>query len=70
MENLDQQKILTYLRDNKAFLQEEFGVSKIALFGSFARNEADETSDVNLLIKCNRVCIENTNYLQVPSRTS
>lgn len=51
MIQLDQQIILDYLRKNKDFLEKEFGVTKIALFGSFARDEAHQESDIDLLIE-------------------
>jgi uncharacterized protein len=42
--------ILIYLKNNKKYLKKEFGVQKIALFGSFARGEALKGSDIDLLI--------------------
>lgn len=51
MNNLNQKIILTYLRNNKNFLEKNFGVTKIALFGSYARNEANLHSDIDLLIE-------------------
>lgn len=53
MKTLKQQQILLYLREQKDFLESEFGVTKIALFGSFARDEAHFDSDIDLLIECN-----------------
>lgn len=64
MNKLNQEAILHYLRENKDFLRAEFGVTQIALFGSFARNEARYDSDVDLLIECKRVCIINSFYLR------
>ena len=32
-------------------IAEEYGIEKVYLFGSYARGEADEKSDVDLLIK-------------------
>jgi predicted nucleotidyltransferase len=40
-------KILAAHRDE---LRRQFGVKSLALFGSVARNEATETSDVDLLV--------------------
>ena len=65
MKKLDQKAILLYLKANKKVLKSKFGVTNIALFGSFARDEADEQSDVDLLMKCDFVCIDNLYHLQV-----
>ena len=48
---LNKDIILTFLRANKELLQKEFGVTKIGLCGSFARDEAKETSDIDVLIE-------------------
>ncbi|KKQ33229.1 MAG: hypothetical protein US49_C0002G0124 [candidate division TM6 bacterium GW2011_GWF2_37_49] len=42
--------VLTFLRENKAFLEREFGVTRLALFGSYARNEQNLSSDIDILI--------------------
>ena len=51
MNTLNRDMILAYLRANKQLLEKEFGLTQIALFGSFARNEAHRTSDIDLLIE-------------------
>ncbi len=51
MNTLNREIILAYLRTNKQLLEEEFGLTQIALFGSFARNEAHSDSDIDLLIE-------------------
>ena len=48
---LTQQQILQFLSENKTFLRSEFHVSKIGLFGSFARNEQGTESDIDVLIE-------------------
>lgn len=50
---MDRQKIIQILKDEKPVLQQQFGVEEIALFGSYARNEATAGSDVDLLVKMN-----------------
>ena len=50
---LNKEQIIEFLRENKKFLEEEFGVTKIALFGSYARDEQKKTSDIDLLIETN-----------------
>jgi uncharacterized protein len=42
--------ILEFIRANKKMLKEQYSVEKIALFGSFARNEQTSESDIDLLI--------------------
>ena len=48
---LTREDILTILRDNKERFAEKYGVTKIGLFGSFARNEATEQSDVDVCVE-------------------
>lgn len=45
--------ILKALRDSRATL-EAFGVARLSLFGSFARDEGRDDSDVDLLVEFNR----------------
>jgi predicted nucleotidyltransferase len=42
--------ILEFIRANKKMLKEQYSVEKIALFGSFARNEQTSESDIDLLV--------------------
>lgn len=41
---------LTLLRTIKPILAQQFGVTQLALFGSTARNEASDNSDVDILV--------------------
>ncbi len=43
--------IVKALRELKPELRARFGVREIAVFGSFARGEATDTSDLDLLIR-------------------
>lgn len=45
-----QKEILDFLRQNRKFLLENYHITKIGLFGSFAKNEQKEHSDIDLLI--------------------
>jgi len=45
--------ILKALRDNRPLL-DAFGVARLSLFGSFARDEGREDSDVDLLVEFGR----------------
>jgi predicted nucleotidyltransferase len=44
-------EILNFLEQNYSYMSENFGVNKIALFGSFARDEATEDSDIDILVE-------------------
>jgi uncharacterized protein len=48
---LNQQNILDFLRDHLADLKLEYQISKIGLFGSFARNEQNEHSDIDIMLE-------------------
>jgi len=48
---LTQENILNFLSENKLFLREQFHVVKIGIFGSFARNEQNPDSDIDILIE-------------------
>ena len=42
--------VLDLLRAHKPVLAERFGVTGLALFGSFARDQATDSSDVDILV--------------------
>ena len=44
--------VLGILRKIKPVLAQQFGVTQMALFGSTARDEAGENSDVDILVGC------------------
>jgi len=43
--------ILTFLSQNKNYFRERFNIVKIGLFGSFARNDQNSTSDIDLIVE-------------------
>lgn len=45
--------VLALLRTHKPLLAERFGVDNLSLFGSFARDQATEDSDVDILVRFN-----------------
>lgn len=47
---MDRQHALELLTASKPVLQERFGVTRLALFGSTARNTATSDSDVDVLV--------------------
>ncbi len=48
---MNREEILAELRKDKTMLYEKFGVEEIGLFGSYARNEQKEDSDIDLIVK-------------------
>ena len=48
---LDQNYIIKFLSDQLPNLKAEYNISKIGLFGSFARNEQDDKSDIDILLE-------------------
>jgi len=48
---LTRNKIINLLRAEKSYLAKEFGVVDIGLFGSFAREQSDSNSDIDLIVE-------------------
>lgn len=48
---MNKQDILYYLKSNQEYYYNKFGIQFIGLFGSFARDEANENSDIDILYK-------------------
>ena len=44
-------EILNFLSQNKNYFKERFHIVKIGLFGSFARNDQNSTSDIDLIVE-------------------
>ncbi len=44
-------EIITYLKDHYQDFKKQYAVEKIGLFGSYARDEATEASDVDIFVK-------------------
>lgn len=43
--------ILNFLSQNKNYFRERFHIVKIGLFGSFARNDQNSASDIDLIVE-------------------
>lgn len=52
---LDKQYIIDFLKSRKEFLLKEYGVTAISLFGSFARGEETEESDIDFFVEFDEV---------------
>ncbi len=48
---LSTKEIIQFLKNNKSFIKEKYHCSEIGLFGSFARNEQNEKSDIDILVE-------------------
>ena len=46
---MTQDIIINYLTEHKEQFKKDFGITKIGLFGSYARNEAKNDSDIDIL---------------------
>ena len=46
---MQKQEILNYLKSNQEYYYNKFGIKFIGLFGSFARGEAHQKSDIDIL---------------------
>jgi len=54
---LKRQDILNYLTAHKKEFQEKYNVEKIGLFGSYARGEAHEGSDIDIVINLKKTTL-------------
>lgn len=43
--------ILNYLRENKTYFKTKYDVIKIGIFGSYAREEQTEKSDIDIIVE-------------------
>lgn len=44
------EQILAYLKEHKDELRDRFGVTRLGLSGSYARDEATEQSDIDIIV--------------------
>lgn len=51
---LTQQEILNYLKEYKALKKEEYSIKEIGIFGSYARGDAHEGSDIDVVVDFNK----------------
>lgn len=59
MQNLNKENIIDFIRKNKAFLNDKYGVLTIGLMGSYARDEQTEDSDIDFIVKFKEVDYSN-----------
>jgi predicted nucleotidyltransferase len=51
---LTREKVVGLLREKHPYLAAEYGIRKIGLFGSFVKEQADEASDIDLVVEFER----------------
>lgn len=51
MEISSKEEIVAYLKDNKGFFYDKFGVTRIGIFGSFTRDEQTQSSDIDMVVE-------------------
>jgi len=51
---LTRQELIKILKEEQPFLKSRFGVKKMAIFGSFAKDQATAKSDVDIFVKFSR----------------
>lgn len=44
-------EIVTYLKDNKAFLYDSYGVTRLGVFGSYVRGVQTISSDIDMVVE-------------------
>ena len=54
MEIVSIDELIGYLRTRKPFLRERFGVTRIGVFGSFARGDHTVQSDIDLVVEIDK----------------
>ena len=47
-------EITATIRNNRKELQQDYGLLKIGIFGSYARDEQDKNSDIDILVEIKR----------------
>jgi hypothetical protein len=48
---LNQHDIIKFLIDHLSSLKDEYNISRLGLFGSFARNEQNDSSDIDIILE-------------------
>ena len=51
---MTQKTILDFLKSHKSQLESEYGLTKIGLFGSYAKNTSHQDSDIDIVIEAKK----------------
>ena len=55
---MNKSEILLFIKKNKSEIQEKFHITKIGLFGSYAKNLENEESDIDIIVEGNKIMDE------------
>jgi predicted nucleotidyltransferase len=48
---MNKDEIILFLKENKPYIEQQFGVVRIGLFGSYVRGNAHEDSDIDIAVE-------------------
>ncbi len=63
--NLSKREIINFIKVEKTFLKENFGVLNIGLFGSYARGQHNQDSDIDFLVEFSKPSFDYIAGLQI-----
>lgn len=55
---MSKEEILVFIKKNKPEIQERFHITKIGLFGSYAKEMENDTSDIDIIVDGNKIMDE------------
>jgi uncharacterized protein len=58
-------EILEKIKDNKTFLENEFGVKDIAVFGSYAKGNFTDESDLDIFVELSSIGLTFDNFMEL-----
>lgn len=56
---MNKENIISFISTHKAEFEQEFGIKKIGLFGSYARGEVHEGSDIDIVVELEKLDLFN-----------
>lgn len=65
MEISSLEEIVKYLKKNKSFLYDRFGVTRMGIFGSFVRKAQVASSDIDMVVDIEKARKNIHNFLQL-----
>lgn len=65
MRNYSTTEIIDYFKKNRSVIHERFGVTRLGIFGSFARDEQTFSSDIDIIIEMEKDKKNIHNFLQL-----
>jgi len=65
MEISSTEEIVAYLKNNKSFFYDKFGVTRMGIFGSVARKEQTFSSDIDMVVEIEKNRKNIHSFLQI-----